>query len=484
MARAPKDKREEAKLASADVMNAAIDKINEQHALVLLGDKTMILKLDKGVRMITVSAFYQWFANRQMFVSRATTDDTGNATTKNVRVKLGQAWMESPRRRQYDDVVFNPVDGEIPANHFNLWQGFAYKPLKCDQSKFNLFIEHIRENIANGDKDHFHWIMSWIAQIIQQPGDKLGSSLVLQNKKGTGKTLFAEILAQLFGKHATTIDDPHRLYGHFNSHLVSTIFLVLEEAFWAGDKKAEGRLKHLITGKTQSIEYKGKDTIDVRNYIRALILSDGNWTVPAGLEERRFGVFRGSDAHMQDTKYFAAIVRQIKQPGAMEGLMYYLKNYDISGVDLRNPPKTEALRSQKVLTLDHELSWWYTVLQNGVLPWGCDHVRSCPASRLFDHYVRHAMRQGVPRRSIETQIGVMLRKCMPQGHELKRNHRGKYRSVMRDGVRPVDGSTYEFPPLADCRAAFDREALQPMEWDDKEEWTLGPQPAYDPNEII
>jgi hypothetical protein len=51
----------------------------------------------------------------------------------------------------------------------------------------------------------------------------------------------------------------------------------------------------------------------------------------AGLEERRFGVFRGSDAHMQHTKYFAAIMDQMKQPGAMEGPAQSAENEDEAG---------------------------------------------------------------------------------------------------------------------------------------------------------
>jgi hypothetical protein len=42
----------------------------------------------------------------------------------------------------------------------------------------------------------------------------------------------------------------------------------LDEAFWSGDKQAEGTLKDLITGRDHVIEHKGKEPYTVANKTR------------------------------------------------------------------------------------------------------------------------------------------------------------------------------------------------------------------------
>ena len=52
--------------------------------------------------------------------------------------------------------------------------------------------------------------------------------------------------------------------GQFNAHMASCLLLQADEAVWAGDKAAEGRLKGLITSPIQQIEAKGVDPIRLR----------------------------------------------------------------------------------------------------------------------------------------------------------------------------------------------------------------------------
>ena len=78
------------------------------------------------------------------------------------------------------------------------------------------------------------------------------------------------------------------MVGRFNSHMISLLLLHADEGFWAGDKKAEGRLKDLVTGKTHPIEFKGKEAFWINNYVRLFVTGNPDWVVPAGFEERRF----------------------------------------------------------------------------------------------------------------------------------------------------------------------------------------------------
>ena len=249
--------------------------------------------------------------------------------------------MVSDQRRQYDGLEFAPAGA--PDTIYNLWKGFSVKPKPGDCS---LFLEHIRSNICNGDDELYNWVSGWCAQIVQQPDQKMGTSLVLIGGEGTGKTVFGTVIGSLFQDHYVAVSDPRYITRGFNSHMVQCLLLHAEEAFWAGDKTAEGRLKDLITGETHLVEFKGIEPFPVRNYIRLLVTTNNDWAVPAGLGARRFAVLKVSDTHQMDIPYFAAIMEQIEN-GGREALLHYLLNYDLSSVDLRIVPRTEPYWSSR-----------------------------------------------------------------------------------------------------------------------------------------
>jgi hypothetical protein len=60
------------------------------------------------------------------------------------------------------------------------------------------------------------------------------------------------------------------------------LLLYADEGFWAGDHAAEGKIKDLVTGDFHFVEFKGKEPVKIRNYVRVLVTGNPNWLVPAG----------------------------------------------------------------------------------------------------------------------------------------------------------------------------------------------------------
>jgi hypothetical protein len=332
-----------------------VARLNKKHALVIVGDKTAILKesSDGEIKLLTHSAFDNWFRNQHV--------RRGSKT-----IPVAKHWLSHPQRRQYEGLVFAP--GRDVPRCYNLWRGFAVKPRPGDCSKF---LTHTRENVCRGDPVLYDFVIGWFAHIVQHPGEKTGTALVLRGKQGVGKTKVGEVIGALLGDHYVSVADPRFITGRFNSHLTSCLLLHADEGFWAGDHAAESKLKDLITGNDHLIEYKGKEPIKVRNYTRLLVTGNPDWLVPAGYEERRFAVLDVGEEHMQDIPYFKAIDAEMDS-GGREGLLDYLLRFDLTKVNLRVIPKTSALLEQKMASFAGEQSWWYEMLSNGVLPWGCD----------------------------------------------------------------------------------------------------------------
>jgi Family of unknown function (DUF5906) len=281
------------KRAEVEPTSDYIDRVNERHAVVRVGAKTVILDEQPGQppQFLTTEDFHLWYANSQVQI------------TPNKRTSISRLWIEHPRRRQYTRVVFDPTDHD--PDHYNLWRGFAVKP---DPSKScDLLLAHLRDNICSGVEDHYQWMLGFLAQMIQRPGEKAGVAPVLRGKQGVGKGFLARWLGQLCPQHYVVVSQATHLTGRFNAHLQQALLVFVDEAFWAGDKAGEGALKHLVTDEDQLIEPKHVTAYMVRNLSRLIIASNEHWVVPAGLDARRWAVLDVSDVHKNDRKYFGDI---------------------------------------------------------------------------------------------------------------------------------------------------------------------------------
>jgi len=423
--------------------------INKAHALVLAGNKSAIMKLEgkSRFRLLQISAFQHWFANQRVTVGRKV-------------VSVADYWLAHKQRRQYEGIEFAPSGGQ--QGYYNLWRGFSVEPRAGNCSKF---LAHLKDNVAQRDEDLHKWVVGWFAQIVQQPTVKPGTALCLRGKQGVGKTKVGQVFGSLFEDHYELVADPRYIVGQFNSHMAQLLLLHADEAFWAGDKRAEGKLKDLVTGFKHRLEFKGVDPIIVQNLIRLFVTDNMDWLVPAGFGERRFAVIDVGERCKEDHDYFAAIDEEMSN-GGREALLHYLLNFDLSQVNLRVIPKTEALLEQIIETATPEQAWWLDTLKRGELPWGISEANTCPKKTLFRRYVQHANLQGTRRRAVEVKIGIFLTRYV--GPNLVSDQKKTYRFYHRNGRRFEErGWVYTFPPLKECRERFAQEMQQDtIEWDD------------------
>jgi hypothetical protein len=419
----------------------SIKQLNSKHSVVMVGGKCVVAneEIDPsfGYENITFSSqadLVARYANR--FIGRGK-----NKTTE------GRAWLAHPDRRQYDGIVFAP--GRDVPGYLNLDKGFAVVPRHGDCS---LFLDHVRNNICRCDEDLSNYLLAWMADCVQNRSERPGVAVVLRGRQGTGKGILCSQFGALFGPHFAQVTQVGHLTGNFNSHLKDKLLVHADEAFWAGDKKAEGVLKALITEDTIQIEMKGKDVITFRNHIRLIVSSNNDWIVPAGNEERRFFMLDVSEARMQDRAYFGSIIAQMDN-GGREALLQYLLDYDLSVTDVGSPPKTAALMDQKRHSSSPLESWWYERLSEGQITaekktWKIE----LSTTLLYEDYVVFSQNLGVKRRLPQSAFGKQLKALVPD-LERCRVTRGKSREWV-----------YRLSTLKDCRRHFDRLTMGGNDW--------------------
>lgn len=294
-------------------------------------------------------------------------------------------WLGWMYRTIRDRTVFDPRgDKNKNAKRFyNLWPGYAVEPVEGDCS---LIIAHLRDIWCNGNEKQYEYLITWFAHMLQCPWEKPNVALVVKGGKAAGKsTVFDGILLPILGSLYSKMTHQEQLVGKFNSHTLYKLLLVAEEAFWAGDKTAEGTLKAMVTDKPKTAEPKGVDAYDTYTYYRIAFVSNEARVVPATKDERRFFAIRVSDDKMRDTEYFGALWDQIEN-GGVQAFMHYLMEWKVDRKLVFNPPHTDVLMEDILENMTTFERWAFEFLhadkEDEFITWDT----AVPTASIFDHY--------------------------------------------------------------------------------------------------
>lgn len=426
--------------------------INERYAYVSLGQGKVVDlgAKDGSIRFLSTKAFTE-----MMNYPRWPAGLNGRGIEK-----AGSAWLHNwEQRPTYDRIDFIPPDAktEVPTSTLNLWRHWKYEDAPVGGS-CDLFLDHVREVICGGDEHVFEWVLAWLGHLVQNPGEKPGTAIVLRGIEGTGKGIFANTVRELCGPHGIQVTHPRQLTGNFNHHLADKLLVFADEVTWGGYKKDDGVLKTMITEPTMVLEAKGIDSIEVRSFCRVIISSNNDWVVPTGRSSRRFLVLDVTDSRVGDSAYFGSIVDQLRG-GGYAALWRHLRYLDLT--QLPDPTKvirTAALRDQKIESLDDRGKWVLDFLQQGELYLGTFDDSSWPtfasSSDLHDNYQRFAHNHRTPRICTSQQVSGFLKEVF--GNDCL-------------GRRTIDGRQIRgitLPPLDEARRRFEAWIQSSIEWED------------------
>ena len=415
-----------------------VEELNKKHAHVMVSGKARILNIKQD-------PVHGWNIHDFSMPSDFRSLYSNQIVKVGDKIKsVGEAWLTHRNRLSFQGVTFNPNGTE--ADYYNLYQGLPVEPLEGD---CGLYLEHIRNNLCRGDDELYEYVLNWMADAVQNPGTRPGVALAIRGKQGVGKGVFVKVFASLFGAHFIQVTQSSHLVGNFNAHLRDKLLVFADEAFWAGDKKAEGQLKGLVTEDNLLIEMKGVDSQSSPNYIRLIMASNNEWIIPASGDQRRFVVIEANENRMRDSAYFGAIIKQIED-GGRDALMHLLLTKDLNGVNLRKIPQTRALVEQKLHSLDSVGQWLYSCLDEGYIESPGERgttektlwQEQINTSDFFDSYLYFCKRNSNCRAAPKSVFGKRLNIFLP--------------SIVKR--RATDGNNrtnkYILPPIASAREEF------------------------------
>lgn len=400
-----------------------------------------------------------------------------NNGSKTKLVPLGKAWLEWHGRRHVEGVVFDP-ERERPG-YLNLWTGFAYEP--STKGSWDRLRELIFEVLADGSDTANAYILNWMAWLAQHPGQRAEAALVFRGGMGVGKGTLGNTLAKIIGRHAIAVASPELVAGRFNAHLQDVIFLFADEAIRASDKIAESRLRAIITEPHLSFEGKGRDVVVSSNVLHVMMASNDAWVVPAGMDERRFFVSDANTKWRGHFSKFEALHEELKRDGGSgyQRMLFDLLNHKLPmGWHPRQIPVTQALLDQKLRSMSPLRQFLFNALNEGELPfeyrngpWATETVR-CFAEDFkesFSLWCRNSnINPGGSQRNSSRFVLQELRQIFPNARTELRDRVPEESTVQ---ASKSDGRAHaiEIPPLAECRAEFERQLRGKISWPGDEE---------------
>jgi hypothetical protein len=431
-----------------------LEQMNRDHAFVQNGSTPLIADFREAgkVHWRSIHGFVTEYRNRSV------PDQEGKMKT------LANWWLDHPKRQSYPlGVVFRP-DNKVSKGMLNLWTGWAIKPDRGQDCQF--ILDYIWRILANQNQEHYDYLLSWLADIVQNPAQKPGVALVLKGLKGAGKDTLAEIMRRIVGdRHRAKITDTKMIGDKFNAAFETALIAQLEEASWGGNMDAKGTLQSYITSPTIRIERKGVDAIELDSFVRLIFTANEDWVVPATADERRYAVFEVSNERAgPKQKPFCRDFYSRLDNGGAEGFLAYLMDWKRPDyIDVGTPPETRALSDQKLAGLRGVDLWWFGLLYEGEVPgdivfsdsfegdeegdlddpgWGSDWVtvdtNSVRAD--YDDWRKSHSRKAQERNP--AQFGKDLRTLCPSMERMRRGAAGGQTRV------------YRLPPLDVCRADF------------------------------
>jgi hypothetical protein len=432
--------------------------MNNTYSVVKDGGKVGVLTFDRHVKKIGryehvrhIPSFLSFGDLRNLHLNQTVIENRKSFA-------LGSWWLQHPERQQYAGIIFEPGGAAVIDDRLNLWKGFGIVP---QQGDWSLMREHIKVVMARSVEVDYSYIFKWLAWAVQNPAERAEVALVFKGKRGTGKGTLGNCMCRIFGQHAAHISSADHMTGRFNFHLRDACFLFADEAYWPGDKRAEGNLKRLITEPDLFIEKKGHDIVPSTNMLHPMIAGNDDWLVPAGEHERRYAPYEVSDKHIQKSDWFDPLYAQLDH-GGYGAMLFDLLNYKLEGWHPRSIQKIVAsaeLVKQQQRSLSEFDAWWVELLETGTLE-GADPLRpNCAVSNEYTEEINmvgggHSYTRILKHRGLFDQA----RSIEPRLKHYAGDHMlGRHLSACGcDNTKKVlRRQGWTFPSLSECRKAWE-----------------------------
>ena len=331
--------------------------------------------------------------NTKRYILSYIRDDTMRTTLKRIKlwrehgnwISLEHLFSRFESKLTVRGTAFVSTDDQL----FSTFHGYKYKTAEnYNQELIQPFIQLIREVICDNDVVLFDYVTKWIAYIVQNPGLKTGTVLVLKGLQGIGKGTFTDTLSEMLaGYSAPNVTNIEDLTGTFNDILEDNMLIVCNEMKNAGDDRAANFncLKSLITDETVRINQKNQPKRTAQNVANFIFVTNNSYPVKVETGDRRYVILQCSGKNKGNFSYFKTLHNLRNSVEFFESLLAYFMSINIIDFIPERIPMTKA----KMELIKASMS----IVEEFI----CEHYKSLVNGMKQDEVVYH-MPMGISRR--------------------------------------------------------------------------------------
>jgi hypothetical protein len=270
-------------------------------------------------------------------------------------------FLINPATTMFDGVEFNPRG--TTGDHLNLWIG---PTIEVKAGTWPLIQGFLLDVICASDQTCYDYLIRYIAHALQHPEEKPGILVILLGGQGTGKGTLGRILRLIWTATYLQVHNIDAVTGNFNASLERAFIVFMDEALFAGDRKASDALKSLVTEPVIHTNEKHQPARQTHSYHRFFAATNADHLKNTERDDRRDFALRVSESRKGDHAYWQALNQEIDN-GGVAAMAYDLLAMDLFGFNVRDKPNTHELLEQKLQSLGPIARWWHDCLDGGGL---------------------------------------------------------------------------------------------------------------------
>lgn len=259
-------------------------------------------------------------------------------------------WIQDENIKTYRKIDFLPHPLPQEEDVFNTFSGFAVQSLDgmiYSEECIQPIIRHIGY-LVNHDQKGIDYMLNWLANIFQTPGRTTNTAIIIKSKEGVGKNVLFNFLNSIIGKEYCigTSDPENDCFGSFNNLLMNKLLINLNETKQEDTAKYIELIKTYITETKIQLKLKGRDSIQVNNFMRWIFFTNRELPFKLGRGQRRFWGVEADSSMANNREYMLKLINACEDKQVQFSFYTYLMNRDISQFDFINDrPKTSFTES-------------------------------------------------------------------------------------------------------------------------------------------
>ena len=317
------------KMANYEQVKAEFEKT---HAKII--NRAIFLKQD-GVDGEVIYFSLEKLKMAYSHIKYETYDDDKQEVTK---IPFMVRWLQDENMRTKLSTGVYPNPDLCPESTYNLWSPFAMEGVKeyVEMPDALAFVRNHIKILSGNDDAVAEYFEMWIGQMLAHPEVKSNLPILI-SAEGGGKGFLMDLFRRMLGasKVLTTTTPSRDVWGDFNSPMVNSYLVNLNEFNKKESSESLGRIKGLVTDHDLTINAKGLQQYSIQSFHRFIAFTnDEGGGIKTERGDRRKWVVRASDELKGNSLYFEKFHELLCDKNVIKTCYEYFKN--LPGLDKFN----------------------------------------------------------------------------------------------------------------------------------------------------